>query len=62
MPVMYPLFHRSLRHNIGRPSAEPLEGHLFTSQPRMDAILMEHTSITRYRILVRDRTARDTGN
>jgi DNA (cytosine-5)-methyltransferase 1 len=39
----YPLFHRELRDNSGRPLADPLECHSFTSENRMGAIRMEHT-------------------
>jgi DNA (cytosine-5)-methyltransferase 1 len=39
---MYPLFHRGLRDNLPRPSANPLEGLSFTGEPVKDAILVEH--------------------
>jgi hypothetical protein len=40
---MYPLFHRKLRDNSERPSANPLKRKSFTSEPRKDANLMEHS-------------------
>ena len=40
---MYPLFHRKLRDNTGRPLADPLECHSFTGGPREAEILMEHS-------------------
>jgi DNA (cytosine-5)-methyltransferase 1 len=39
---MYPLFHRKLRDNTGWPSANPLECHSVTGEPRMEGIPMEH--------------------
>ena len=39
---MYPLFHRELRDNLQRPSANPLECHPFASEPREDKVRMGH--------------------
>jgi len=41
--VMYPLFHQRLRDNGDGPSADPLECHLLTREPRGSAMLMERS-------------------
>jgi hypothetical protein len=40
---MYPLFHFSFGDNTPRPSANSLECHLFTGEPREGGIVTKHT-------------------